>query len=111
MNRKLRFAIVFFGAFAVTAPAFAAANWPDTVTNYVASVRKTGRVVVVDEDNPRCSMATDLVALIAAQAFDNLDAPPQLVTAPHTPVPFAPPMEQFYIPSAERIAGAVRATL
>jgi pyruvate/2-oxoglutarate/acetoin dehydrogenase E1 component len=77
----------------------------------LASVRKTGRVVVVDEDNPRCSMATDLVALIAGQAFDNLDAPPQLVTAPHTPVPFAPQMEQFYIPSAERIAGAVRATL
>ena len=41
MNRKLRFAIVFFSAFAITAPVFAAANWPDTVTNYVTSVRKT----------------------------------------------------------------------
>jgi len=77
----------------------------------LASVRKTGRAVVVDEDNPRCSMAADLAALVAGQAFDSLDAPPQMVTAPHTPVPFAPEMEQFYIPSAERVAGAVRATL
>src|SRR5919199_1135994 len=52
----------------------------------LASVRKTRRAVVVDEDNPRCSMATDLVALVASQAFDDLDAPPQIVAAPHTPV-------------------------
>jgi acetoin:2,6-dichlorophenolindophenol oxidoreductase subunit beta len=77
----------------------------------LASVRKTGRVVVVDEDNPRCSMATDVAALVASQAFDHLDAPPQLVTAPHTPVPFAPVLEDFYIPTPERIAQAVQATL
>jgi len=77
----------------------------------LGSVRKTGRVVMVDEDNPRCSMATDLTALVATNAFDSLDAPPQLVTAPHTPVPFAPEMEGFYIPSVERIVSAVRATL
>jgi pyruvate dehydrogenase E1 component beta subunit len=77
----------------------------------LASVRKTGRIVVVDEDNPRCSMATDIVALVASQAFDHLDAPPQLVTAPHTPVPFSPVLEDFYIPTPERIAAAVQATL
>jgi pyruvate dehydrogenase E1 component beta subunit len=77
----------------------------------LASVRKTRRVVVADEDNPRCSMATDLVALVAGRAFDDLDSPPQMVTAPHTPVPFSPPLEDFYIPTAERIADAVRATL
>lgn len=77
----------------------------------LSSVRKTRRVVVVDEDNPRCSMATDLVALATTQAFDDLDAPPQMVTPPHTPVPFAPVMEDFYVPSAARIADAVRATL
>src|ERR671930_1059624 len=74
----------------------------------LASVRKTGRVVVVDEDNPRCSMATDIAALVASRAFDHLDAPPQLVTAPHTPVPFSPVLEDFYIPTPERIAEAVR---
>src|SRR5256714_5093257 len=77
----------------------------------LSSVRKTRRLVVVDEDNPRCSMATDLVALVASRAFDDLDAPPPMVTAPHTTVPFSPVMEDFYIPSAARIAEAVRATL
>ena len=77
----------------------------------LSSVRKTRRLVVVDEDNPRCSMATDLVALATTQAFDDLDAPPQMVTSPHTPVPFAPVMEDFYVPSAAMVADAVRATL
>jgi pyruvate dehydrogenase E1 component beta subunit len=77
----------------------------------LASVRKTGRLVVVDEDNPRCSMATDIAALVANRAFDHLDAPPQLVTAPHTPVPFSPVLEDVYVPSPERIVEAVRATL
>ena len=77
----------------------------------LSSVRKTRRLVVVDEDNPRCSMATDLVALVATQAFDDLDAPPQTVTAPHTPVPFSPPLEDFYVPTSTRIVDAIRATL
>ena len=77
----------------------------------LSSVRKTRRLVVVDEDNPRCSLATDIVALVATQAFDDLDAPPQTVTAPHTPVPFSPPLEDFYVPTSEKIVGAIRATL
>jgi len=77
----------------------------------LGSVRKTRRLVVVDEDNPRCSMATDIAALVASRAFDHLDAPPQLVTAPHTPVPFSPVLEDFYVPSPGRIVEAVRATL
>jgi acetoin:2,6-dichlorophenolindophenol oxidoreductase subunit beta len=77
----------------------------------LSSVRRTRRVVVVDEDNPRCSMATDIVALVASQAFDDLDAPPQMVTAPHTPVPFSPPLEDYYLPSVDRVEQAVRATL
>jgi pyruvate dehydrogenase E1 component beta subunit len=72
------------------------------------SVAKTHRLVVVDEDNPRCSAATDIAALVADQGFDSLDAPIKLVTAPHTPVPFSPPLEQFYVPSPERIADVVR---
>jgi pyruvate/2-oxoglutarate/acetoin dehydrogenase E1 component len=74
----------------------------------LASVRKTHRLVVVDEDNPRCSVATDIAALVADQGFDSLDAPIKLVTAPHTPVPFSPPLEAFYIPSPERIVETVR---
>ena len=54
------------------------------------SVRKTHRLVVVDEDTPRCSIASDICAAVAEEAFDYLDAPPSKVTAPHTPVPYRP---------------------
>ena len=77
----------------------------------LSSVAKTHRLVIVDEDNPRCSAATDIAALVADRGFDTLDAPIKLVTAPHTPVPFSPPLEQFYVPSPERIADVVREIL
>lgn len=77
----------------------------------LTSVRKTHHLVVVDEDNPRCSAATDIAALVADKGFDSLDAPIKLVTAPHTPVPFSPPLEQTYVPSPARIAEAVRSIL
>ena len=72
------------------------------------SVENTGRLVVADESYPRCSLATDISALVAQNAFDALTAPIQMVTAPHSPVPFSPTLEDAFIPSAERIADAVR---
>jgi acetoin:2,6-dichlorophenolindophenol oxidoreductase subunit beta len=74
----------------------------------LSSVAKTHRLLIVDEDNPRCSAATDIAAMVADQGFDTLDAPIKRVNAPHTPVPFSPPLEQFYVPSPDRIANAVR---
>ncbi|MDN7671700.1 alpha-ketoacid dehydrogenase subunit beta [Burkholderia oklahomensis] len=74
------------------------------------SAARTGRVVVVDEANPRCSIATDIAALIAQRAFRSLHAPIELVTAPHTPVPFASVLEELYIPSSDAIAQAVLKT-
>jgi pyruvate/2-oxoglutarate/acetoin dehydrogenase E1 component len=74
----------------------------------LTSVRKTHGLVVVDEDNPRCSLATDVVALVADQAFDYLDAPCKMITAPHTPVPFSPTLEDVYIPSADTIVSTVK---
>jgi pyruvate dehydrogenase E1 component beta subunit len=71
------------------------------------SAQKTGRVVVVDEAHPRCSMATDVAALVAQKAFRSLKAPIEMVTAPHVPVPFADALEDIYIPSAARIGAAV----
>jgi pyruvate dehydrogenase E1 component beta subunit len=73
------------------------------------SVEHTGRLVVVDEANPRCGMAADISALVAQKAFSALQAPIEMVTAPHTPVPFSGTLEDLYIPSTEKIAGAVRA--
>lgn len=71
------------------------------------SVEKTGRLVVIDEANPRCSMATDISALVAQKAFASLKAPIEMVTAPHTPVPFSDALEDLYIPDAAKIETAV----
>jgi pyruvate dehydrogenase E1 component beta subunit len=75
----------------------------------LSSVKKTHRLVIVDEDNPRCSVATDIAAMVADKGFDLLDAPIKIVTAPHTPVPFSPPLEALYVPSPDRIAATIRA--
>ena len=71
-------------------------------------VEETGRLVVVDEANPRCSIATDISARVAESAFDSLKAPIKMVTPPHTPVPFAPELEDLYIPTPAKIEAAVR---
>ena len=71
------------------------------------SVEKTGRLVVIDEANPRCSMATDISALVAQKAFGALKGPIEMVTAPHTPVPFSDALEDLYIPDAAKIENAV----
>jgi len=73
------------------------------------SVKKTGRLVVVDESHPRCSMATDIAALVADKGFDYLNGPIKTVTAPHTPVPFSPPLEDHYLPNPQKIAEAALA--
>jgi pyruvate dehydrogenase E1 component beta subunit len=75
------------------------------------SVAKTHRLVIVDEDNPLCSVATTIAAVVADEGFDSLDAPIKCIHAPHSPVPFSPPLEQEYIPSPERIAETVRGIL
>ncbi|MCK6624998.1 MAG: alpha-ketoacid dehydrogenase subunit beta [Anaerolineae bacterium] len=77
----------------------------------LSSVQKTGRLVVVDEDNPRCSVATDIATLAATQAIEYLNGPVRLVTAPHTPVPFSPVLEDFYVPTPARVIQAVRETI
>jgi pyruvate/2-oxoglutarate/acetoin dehydrogenase E1 component len=75
------------------------------------SVEVTGRLVVVDEAPQRCSLATDISALVAQKAFASLKAPIEMVTAPHSPVPFALELEQAYLPSAAKIEAAARKVL
>ena len=72
------------------------------------SVRRTHRLVVVDEDNPVASMARDIAARVADKAFDWLEAPVKTVTAPDTPLPFAAVLEADYIPNAVKVVAAVR---
>lgn len=77
----------------------------------LTSVAKTGRLVVVDEANPICSMASEIASIVAERGFDYLDAPIKKVTAPHTPVPATPCLEAHYVPSVDNIVTAIKATL
>jgi pyruvate/2-oxoglutarate/acetoin dehydrogenase E1 component len=71
------------------------------------SVRKTGKVVIVDEDYDRCGFASWVAAIIADEAFEYLDAPIKRVTTPNIPIPFSPPLEKHILPSTEKIIRAV----
>lgn len=77
----------------------------------LASVRKTNRLVVVQEAMPRCSFASEVAALVSERAFDDLDAPVARVTALPTPIPFAPVLEQHVLPGEDRVMAAVRELL
>jgi pyruvate dehydrogenase E1 component beta subunit len=74
----------------------------------LASLAKTGRLLVIDEAPPRCGIASDVAALCVDRGFDLLDAPVRKLTAPHAPVPFSPVLEDAYVPSADRVVAAVR---
>jgi len=76
-----------------------------------SSIKKTGRLIVVDEDSSRCGFAADIVAMTAQEVFSSLKAAPQMVTPPFVPVPFARNLETAYIPSAARVEAAVRQTM
>lgn len=72
------------------------------------SVRKTGRLVVVDEDYDRCGFASWVAALVADECFGYLDAPIKRVTTPTVPIPFSPTLEKEILPNAEKIVKTVK---
>ncbi|MEQ8496489.1 MAG: alpha-ketoacid dehydrogenase subunit beta [Gammaproteobacteria bacterium] len=74
-------------------------------------VRECGRLVVVDESHPVCSMASEIAALVATSCPEVLRAPVVKCTAPHAPVPFSPGLEKHYAPSADAVEEAVRKCL
>ncbi|MES2290691.1 MAG: alpha-ketoacid dehydrogenase subunit beta [Pseudomonadota bacterium] len=75
------------------------------------SVETTGRLIVLDENPPRCGLASDIAATVAEKAFAALRAPVKMVTPPHTPVPFAVELERVYLPSADTVEAAVNEVL
>jgi 2-oxoisovalerate dehydrogenase E1 component len=79
----------------------------DTAT-ILESVRKTGRLLVVDEDFAPCSVASEIAAAAAAEGFDDLDAPVRRLHGAFAPVPYSPPLEKMLVPDADAIARAVR---
>jgi pyruvate/2-oxoglutarate/acetoin dehydrogenase E1 component len=84
---------------------------PIDMDTILESVQSTGRLICVDEAHPRCSIAADIAANVAQDAFKYLKAPIQMVTSPHAPVPFSPVLEDIFVPTAEKIAAAVRKTI
>ena len=84
---------------------------PLDLDSILESVDKTGRLVVVDESPPRCSLAADIAAQVAEHGFHHLKGPIVTVTCPHTPSPFSPALEDLYMPSVDRIAAGIRKAL
>ena len=82
--------------------------WPVDIDAIVASVKKTGRVVIVHEAPKTCGFGAELVALVNEKAFLHLEAPPVRVTGFDTPFPYT--LENDYLPLAHRILPAVLAT-
>jgi len=74
----------------------------------LASVRKCNRVILLHEDTRTGGMAGELAALIAEKAFEDLDGPIVRITAPDTPVPFSPPLEEYFLPNARKVIEAAR---
>jgi 2-oxoisovalerate dehydrogenase E1 component len=79
----------------------------DTAT-ILASVRKTGRLLIVDEDFAPYSVASEIAAAAAADGFNDLDAPVKRLHGAFAPVPYSPSLEKVLVPDAEGIARAVR---
>jgi pyruvate/2-oxoglutarate/acetoin dehydrogenase E1 component len=67
----------------------------------LASARKTGKVLVAHEATQSCGVGAEVAALVAAEAFEDLDAPVRRLTAPDVPIPFSPPLEQAVLPQLE----------
>jgi pyruvate dehydrogenase E1 component beta subunit len=75
----------------------------------LASVQKTGRVLITDESHDHCGVAAGLAAIIADEGFTSLHAPIKRVSIPPVPVPYAVPLEEYVTPLAERIVAVARA--
>ena len=75
------------------------------------SVKKTKRLIIVDEGYERCGIASEIAFLVMNKAFDYLDAAPERICNMNTPIPFSKPLEEFVIPSTEKIVKLVKQIL
>jgi len=80
---------------------------PIDMQTIIQSVKKTGRLVVMDEEPKTGSWASEIAATVSEEAFDYLDAPVRRVCAPDTPIPFSPVLERYWMPSEEALIGAI----
>jgi pyruvate dehydrogenase E1 component beta subunit len=84
---------------------------PLDLDTILTSVRKTNRIVTVEEAWPVCSVGSEICAQVAMQAFDHLDAPPAKVSGADVPMPYAANLEKLALPSTERVVAAVKSVL
>ena len=84
---------------------------PFDMATVLASVEKTGRVVIVDETHQSCGVAAEIAARIAETGFDKLKAPIRRVSTLDVPVPYSPPLEDYIGPREDRIVEAIRSVL
>ena len=77
----------------------------------LASVRKTSKLLIVDEANATCAAGAQVAAVVAEHAFEDLDGPVRRVATPDVPIPFSPPLEQALLPSVDRVQEAARELL
>jgi len=82
--------------------------YPLDTETILASVKRTGKTLIVHEAPQVCGIGAEIAAVIAQEAFRHLDAPVMRLTAPHTPVPFSSPLEDFYLPNAAKIASKLK---
>jgi len=82
--------------------------YPMDTETLLTSVKKTGKTLIVHEATQVCGIGAEIAAVIAQEAFRHLDAPVMRLTAPHTPVPFSSPLEDFYLPNAAKIAAKLK---
>jgi pyruvate dehydrogenase E1 component beta subunit len=81
---------------------------PLDIETVIASVKKTNRIVTVEEGWPMCSIGTEVCARVAAEAFDYLDAPPAKITGADVPMPYAANLEKLALPSVDNVIAAVK---
>jgi pyruvate dehydrogenase E1 component beta subunit len=84
---------------------------PLDMATVLASVKKTNRIVTVEEAWPVCSVGSEICAQVAMQAFDDLDAPPAKVSGADVPMPYAANLEKLALPSVERVVAAVKSVM
>jgi 2-oxoisovalerate dehydrogenase E1 component beta subunit len=77
----------------------------------LASVRKTSKVLIVDEANQTCAAGAQVAAVIAEKGFEDLDGPVRRVATPDVPIPFSPPLEQAVLPTVDKVKEAARELL
>jgi 2-oxoisovalerate dehydrogenase E1 component beta subunit len=74
----------------------------------IASVKKTNKLLVVHEDTKTGGIAGEIAAIVCEGAFEDLDGPIARVTAIDTPVPYSPPLEEYFMPNTEKVVAAAR---